>query len=795
MADAAHLLSDVAGFFISLFAIWLTRRPATEHLSYGFQRSEIIGAVTSVLVIWVLTAVLLYEAVVRFIECLEPEPLTLVDGKLMFIVAVIGLLVNLALMRILGHGHSHGGHGHSHGGGNHGHSHGEGNHGHSHGGNHGHSHGGHGDHDHHGHGHGGHSHGELTTTDTTDTVMTDTAMAKLITTVTTDTVMVDTVMDIEIMVKAKYIGTLCPLDRGDWVVGDLEVGSGQTAPKPEKKKDAENLNIRSAYIHALGDFIQSIGVCIAGGLIWYKHEWQIADPIATFVFSVLVMATTIGVMRDSIHTLMEGTPLDMHAAEIESGLRNCLSVMGVHDLHIWSLSAGLPSLSVHLVSNDAQATLHAAQRYLLSKGITHSTIQIESRRRNTLATAVLSSSAARCHHRVTRLTVHDADSSCAAPSELKEIVGQAGAQRPDVQVVHCHDGRAVLQATLDLVGVDAVGRALHEHVDAVAHNADGGAQHQHREDEGGDGVGDLPLGLVPDEAAGDAHAHALDEVAERVDVGGLDVEVLELLLGLLALLEVGSVCVAVSAVGVAVSGVRVAVSAVCVGPLVAAGAGAASMRVSVAAPGAVRVAVAQDLHEDEVDDQADAGHDEHELPVDVLGRVGLQALEEALDGGVHEHAREHPDDEHAGDGADDLGALEAEAQAARGRQRAHPDGEQRDAEARHVRQQVGRVRHDGQAARQEAAHDLGAHEEQRAQAGELQLPLRALGAVRERDAARRLAVRGRRALERHRFVHAVVAARHGVRVPSCPQIPLWGVGADGRTAGHPLIRPKDRTSA
>lgn len=44
----------------------------------------------------------------------------------------------------------------------------------------------------------------------------------------------------------------------------------------------ENLNIESAYIHALGDFIQSLGVCIAGGLIWLKPEWQIADPIATF---------------------------------------------------------------------------------------------------------------------------------------------------------------------------------------------------------------------------------------------------------------------------------------------------------------------------------------------------------------------------------------------------------------------------------------------------------------------------------------------------------------------------------
>ena len=142
-------------------------------------------------------------------------------------------------------------------------------------------------------------------------------------------------------------------------------------------KRLENMNVQAAYIHALGDFIQSAGVCIAGALVWYKPEWQIADPIATFVFSVLVLGTTVGIVRDSIHVLMEGTPDGIHADEIERGLRHCSSVVAVHDLHIWSLSAGLPSLSVHLVSDDAETALHAAQRYLISMGITHTTIQVE----------------------------------------------------------------------------------------------------------------------------------------------------------------------------------------------------------------------------------------------------------------------------------------------------------------------------------------------------------------------------------------------------------------------------------
>lgn len=359
MTDAAHLLSDVAGFCISLFAIWITTMPASKRLSFGFQRAEVIGAITSVLVIWVLTGVLVYAAVERFMECIGPNPKERVNGKLMFIVACIGLVVNLVLMQILGHGHSHGGggggHGHSHGGSAHGHGHGgstdSSDDGHSygselkhkgHGHSHGHSHGDHhdsssdsdssdDDHHHKAHGHGhGHSHGDSNGCDPDG------------------------------------------LERGEAKANGSANGTANGG-----RKKLENLNIEAAYIHAFGDFIQSVGVCVAGALIWYKPEWQIADPIATFVFSVLVLGTTVGIVKDSVHVLMEGTPDGIHPDEIESGLRSCSSVVEVHDLHIWSLSAGLPSLSVHLVSDDAETALHAAQKYLLSMGITHTTIQIE----------------------------------------------------------------------------------------------------------------------------------------------------------------------------------------------------------------------------------------------------------------------------------------------------------------------------------------------------------------------------------------------------------------------------------
>ncbi len=116
LTDAAHLLSDVAGFAISLFAIWAASWEATPNQSFGFYRLEILGALVSIQLIWLLTGILVYEAVHRLFGPSQP-----VDGRLMFIVATLGLLINLAMAFLLGHdGHAHG-HDHSH---NHGHSNG-----------------------------------------------------------------------------------------------------------------------------------------------------------------------------------------------------------------------------------------------------------------------------------------------------------------------------------------------------------------------------------------------------------------------------------------------------------------------------------------------------------------------------------------------------------------------------------------------------------------------------------------------------------------------------------------------
>lgn len=110
ITDAAHMLSDVGGFIVSLVALQLSAMAASQDYTYGFKQAEVLGALLSVALVWALTAILLWQAVPRFIT---PEE---IDGKIMFIISVTGFAVNLVLMKVLGH--SHGGeecHGHAHG--------------------------------------------------------------------------------------------------------------------------------------------------------------------------------------------------------------------------------------------------------------------------------------------------------------------------------------------------------------------------------------------------------------------------------------------------------------------------------------------------------------------------------------------------------------------------------------------------------------------------------------------------------------------------------------------------------
>jgi zinc transporter 2 len=105
ITDAAHMLSDVAGFLISYFAIYMGSRPSNHQMSFGYHRAEILGALASIMLIWGIIIYLFIEAIHRMID---PEK---IDGKIMLITAVVGLVCNFISIFTL---HSCGGGGHHH---------------------------------------------------------------------------------------------------------------------------------------------------------------------------------------------------------------------------------------------------------------------------------------------------------------------------------------------------------------------------------------------------------------------------------------------------------------------------------------------------------------------------------------------------------------------------------------------------------------------------------------------------------------------------------------------------------
>ncbi|RFU62704.1 cation diffusion facilitator family transporter [Bacillus sp. V59.32b] len=143
-----------------------------------------------------------------------------------------------------------------------------------------------------------------------------------------------------------------------------------------------NLNVRSAFLHVLGDLLGSVGAIVAALLIMF-FGWNISDPIASVIVAILIIISAYRVTRDSVHVLMEGTPTNIQVTEVQNALSSLDDVAGVHDLHIWSISSDLPSLSCHLVITEKgnyDSILQQAKKVLHEKfEIDHTTIQIDSR--------------------------------------------------------------------------------------------------------------------------------------------------------------------------------------------------------------------------------------------------------------------------------------------------------------------------------------------------------------------------------------------------------------------------------
>lgn len=157
----------------------------------------------------------------------------------------------------------------------------------------------------------------------------------------------------------------------------------------------QDINLRAAFIHVIGDLVQSVGVLIASGVIWYNENWRIADPICTLLFSVIVIVSTFFICRDILNILMEGksdgfvfhtiiilgAPKNINIEDVYKDLHSVQGVERAHDLHVWAISPGNSALTAHVTVNPDQCQqriLVQIQEILCSKyTIHHSTIQVE----------------------------------------------------------------------------------------------------------------------------------------------------------------------------------------------------------------------------------------------------------------------------------------------------------------------------------------------------------------------------------------------------------------------------------
>jgi cobalt-zinc-cadmium efflux system protein len=144
----------------------------------------------------------------------------------------------------------------------------------------------------------------------------------------------------------------------------------------------ENLNVRAALLHVLGDLLGSVAALISGVVILYTG-WTTIDPLLSLLIAALILFSSLRVLREALHALMEGVPPGLDIETIGYAMAKAEGVLSVHDLHIWSLSASRSALSAHVVIGDMAgwgAVLERLRQLLRDRfHIDHVTLQPEVR--------------------------------------------------------------------------------------------------------------------------------------------------------------------------------------------------------------------------------------------------------------------------------------------------------------------------------------------------------------------------------------------------------------------------------
>ncbi len=143
-----------------------------------------------------------------------------------------------------------------------------------------------------------------------------------------------------------------------------------------------DLNLRSAFVHLMGDVLSTIGAVIAGAAIYFTGaNWL--DPLVSVLIGFLILYNAWGILRDAVDILLEAKPRDVNSERLIQDLLQVEGVLGVHDLHIWSITQNMRTMSAHILTDDLSisdgADIHRKINAIVNRryNIAHATLQLE----------------------------------------------------------------------------------------------------------------------------------------------------------------------------------------------------------------------------------------------------------------------------------------------------------------------------------------------------------------------------------------------------------------------------------
>ncbi len=143
---------------------------------------------------------------------------------------------------------------------------------------------------------------------------------------------------------------------------------------------ADNLNVSAALRHVLADLLGSVGVIVAA-LVILTTGWEYADPAVSVLIGLLILASSWGILRDSIQILLESSPPGTDVEEVGRAMASMPGVIEVHDLHVWTITSGFPALAAHVLvdrDTDCHATRRELERMLDERfSLDHTTLQVD----------------------------------------------------------------------------------------------------------------------------------------------------------------------------------------------------------------------------------------------------------------------------------------------------------------------------------------------------------------------------------------------------------------------------------